>query len=143
MKECKRCRKGKPDSEFWKSRKNPGGLYSYCKPCARKSRLGYIHADRENHNRKQRDAYARKRQLIWDYLSDHPCVDCGEIDPVVLDFDHVRGEKKFNISDGMRCSIERISQEIEKCEVRCANCHRRITYARRCSSVAEQRLGMA
>lgn len=63
------------------------------------------------------------------YLSAHPCVDCGESDPVVLEFDHVRGEKCHNIghmlADGK--SWTRISGEIEKCEVRCANCHKRVT----------------
>jgi hypothetical protein len=70
------------------------------------------------------------RQFILEYLLSHPCVDCGEDDPIVLDFDHV-GEKRFNIcraSNDLK-PIPIIAEEIARCEVRCANCHRRKTHA--------------
>lgn len=61
------------------------------------------------------------------------CVDCGEGNPLVLDFDHVMGKKIMNISDMSRTcySRETIMKEIDKCEVRCANCHRIVTAKRR------------
>src|SRR5690606_5591852 len=56
------------------------------------------------------------------------------IDPVVLDFDHLPGvDKKFEISRAVNASTRswaRIEKEIAKCEVVCANCHRRRTSAR-------------
>ena len=67
------------------------------------------------------------------YLKSHPCVDCGEDNWIVLDFDHVRGKKKNNVKTmcGARCySWKTILKEIKKCEVRCANCHRIITHKR-------------
>jgi hypothetical protein len=68
------------------------------------------------------------REMIWAYLIAHPCVDCGEADPVVLDFDHVRGEKSENLVRLIAAhGRKKILDEIEKCEVRCANCHRRKT----------------
>lgn len=75
----------------------------------------------------------RNREYVDKYLKTHPCIDCGESDNVVLEFDHVRGEKKRNISDMIlkAFSINAIKTEIEKCDVRCANCHRRVTYIRR------------
>lgn len=75
----------------------------------------------------------RVRAVIADHLRIHPCVDCGEDDPVVLEFDHVRGEKLFEISraDNNCVSIATLRREIVKCEVRCANCHRRKTHERR------------
>jgi hypothetical protein len=59
------------------------------------------------------------------YLQSHPCVDCGETDPLVLDFVHVREI----ISQLVRsqATLEVIKAEIAKCDVRCANCHRRKT----------------
>jgi len=73
----------------------------------------------------------RKRIQAW--LATHPCVDCGEADPIVLEFDHVRGTKKSNIADMITSlhSWPRIAEEINKCEVRCANCHRRKTHRER------------
>ncbi len=77
----------------------------------------------------------RDRNVLWvkEYLAVHPCVDCGENDPVVLEFDHVTGEKLSEVSSLAQTasSLDRIKREIAKCEVRCANCHRRKTAARR------------
>jgi len=59
------------------------------------------------------------------------CMDCGETNPIVLDFDHLK-DKKYNVSrmihDGF--SWAAIKKEIAKCEVVCANCHRIRTYNR-------------
>ncbi|GAA1744780.1 hypothetical protein [Microbacterium paludicola] len=81
---------------------------------------------------------ARHRHANWlrliDYLESHPCVDCGETDPIVLDFDHLPGvDKKFTISRAVGASTRSwraIALEIAKCEVVCANCHRRRTAMR-------------
>lgn len=66
------------------------------------------------------------QKKLAEYLSCHPCVDCGETDIRVLDFDHVRGKKSDEVSRMMStgCSWSTIEAEIAKCEVRCANCHR-------------------
>lgn len=61
------------------------------------------------------------------YFSENPCVDCGETNPIVLEFDHRdREEKKYNISEMIAkgSSIKSIKEEINKCDVRCANCHK-------------------
>ena len=61
------------------------------------------------------------------------CIDCGVKDHRVLDFDHVRGEKKFNISWAVinAKAMKSILPEIEKCDIRCANCHRIATITRK------------
>lgn len=76
-------------------------------------------------------AYERQRRdkiqvLLFNYLLQHPCVDCGESNPIVLEFDHIRGPKEFAITRAasIQASQKRILAEIEKCVVRCANCHR-------------------
>ena len=71
-----------------------------------------------------------KAQLLLDYLLEHPCIDCGESDPIVLEFDHRTGTEKVDSVTEMasnNCSWAKILAEIEKCDVRCANCHRRRT----------------
>ena len=88
---------------------------------------------------KSRSRERNKKQLVVnkEYVdkvkSNSGCVDCGETNPLVLDFDHVEGEKIMNISDMARTSYSRetIMREIDKCEVRCSNCHRIITHQRR------------
>lgn len=97
------------------------------------------------HYRQNKPAYKRRakqkddqvRNAVRDYLvaflSENPCVDCGESDPIVLDFDHRDGElKSFNIGDARRSgySLASVQSEVAKCDIRCANCHRRITYRR-------------
>lgn len=66
----------------------------------------------------------KARRIVYNYLLSHPCVDCGNKDPIVLTFDHLR-DKEFEICNGVRkgFSIKRILNEMQKCEVRCANCH--------------------
>jgi hypothetical protein len=60
-------------------------------------------------------------------------MDCGQtFPPYVMDFDHVRGEKKYNVglmaSSGY--SLKMIAAEIQKCDLVCANCHRIRTHQR-------------
>jgi len=72
---------------------------------------------------------AAVRKFVGDYLREHPCVDCGETDLVVLQFDHCRGTKTMNVSTMIkrRFRLAAIKDEIAKCDVRCANCHARRT----------------
>jgi len=81
---------------------------------------------------KRREIQVRNRKFVRDYLTNHPCVDCGETDIVVLEFDHINDDKVMSVSDLMKrtYSLQRILQEIEKCEVVCANDHRRRTCLR-------------
>jgi hypothetical protein len=73
----------------------------------------------------------RIRAYITTHLKTNPCVDCGETDPIILEFDHIKA-KDFNISDAARKGVgmKKLKDEIAKCEVRCANCHRKKTYER-------------
>ena len=74
----------------------------------------------------------RNRAFIIGYKKTHPCVDCNEDNFVVLEFDHVKGKKICNVGDMGKnaTSIKKIKEEIAKCEVVCANCHRKRTFSR-------------
>jgi hypothetical protein len=64
---------------------------------------------------------------MLNYLKECSCIDCGISNPLVLEFDHIDPEtKSANVSDLVmrRLSWKRVFAEIQKCVVRCANCHR-------------------
>ncbi len=69
------------------------------------------------------------RKWIWTYLSTSVCIECGESDPVLLDFHHRdRTTKEFNIgSTQNRRTLGQIQAEVAKCDVLCVVCHRRQT----------------
>jgi hypothetical protein len=66
----------------------------------------------------------RNRAFIYNYLREHPCVLCGEADPVVLDFDHLRDKRREVTVIAHLSGRANLVAEIEKCRVLCANCHR-------------------
>ena len=88
--------------------------------------------NREDLYKSQKKYRIKVREKLLDFLSKQECVDCGEKDPIVLDFYHINKSKKFKTISSMLCghySFETILKEIKKCEIRCANCHRRKTYS--------------
>lgn len=130
MKACSTCRMSKGDGEYGIHRGRPDGLQNQCKVCRRKIANASSGAQRISNLRR----IARNRQFILEYLMSHSCVDCGEGDILVLQFDHLV-DKIRNVTEMINrtCSIEKIEAEIDKCEVVCANDHARRT-ARRASS---------
>lgn len=84
-------------------------------------------ANREQSARWRAEEIERRKARVIE-LKDVPCADCGgRFPPVAMDFDHVRGVKKYHIAlmvGQARGSRETFEQEIAKCEVVCANCHR-------------------
>jgi hypothetical protein len=109
------------------------GLGQYrCRRCCRE----YLAARGELHRAQSGAALARRRLRakahLLAYLVAHPCIDCGESDPVLLEFDHVRG-KRMGLAQlahlGERPA--RLDEELALCEVVCACCHRRRTVQRR------------
>ena len=132
LKLCGKCNKQKDISLFnWKNEKR-GWRHAFCKEC----HAGY----RRKHYLDNRIKYIAKA-LVWNgaqrlklqkvvlsYLKNHPCIDCGENDVLVLEFDH-RTSKIKGIAEMVQssCSVGRVLAEIKKCDVRCANCHRRKT----------------
>jgi 5-methylcytosine-specific restriction endonuclease McrA len=69
------------------------------------------------------------RRQLYGYLLSHPCVDCGESDVLVLEFDHRVPADKVRDVGGLAATRRwpSVLMEIEKCDVRCVNCHRRKT----------------
>ena len=134
MRRCGRCGTEKPLDEFaWRRRKREQ-RDNYCRPCRSAYHREHYLANKQRYI----DAAARRKKALLQerfifliaYFRDHPCVDCGETDPVVLEFDHLR-DKKFMIATGIRNrNWNDVLDEIAKCDVVCANCHRRRTAKR-------------
>jgi hypothetical protein len=133
VKICSGCKIGKNEAEF---NKKYNGLQPWCRECNRARSRRYYAENKDLHKKNVRETnkkpIARNQRHILDYLGRNPCVDCGEPDVIVLEFDHVRGEKTANVGRLIQdaYSLRKLKDEIEKCEVVCANCHRRRTYAR-------------
>lgn len=77
------------------------------------------------------------RRKILDFLQEYKqqrgCLDCGEDYPYwMLDFDHVRGTKRFSLGQSYQSgmNMQAVLEEVAKCEVVCANCHRNRTHMR-------------
>ncbi len=140
MRRCSWCGLEKPLEDFAWHRRDRGQRQHHCRPCQAKYRREHYQRNRrryiERSQRRKQELWAERTRLLLDYFADHPCADCGETDPVVLEFDHLR-DKRFNIGAKLATHAwEDILEEIAKCEVVCANCHRRRTARRRGSNRA-------
>lgn len=74
------------------------------------------------------------REYVRTLKEETPCTDCGNFYPYyVMDFDHVNGDKLYNIGDMLIGGIPltKIKEEIVKCEIVCSNCHRIRTHMRK------------
>lgn len=131
---CARCNQLKNENDFAGPYSSRPRKDAYCRPCRSEYHREYYLANRpevlrRNGSRKKEERRRRVTEIL-EYLKAHPCVDCGETDPIVLEFDHL-GDKSFTVADGMKDkSWAAVLREIEKCEVVCVNCHRRRTASR-------------
>lgn len=139
MKTCSKCKREKELFEFYRRKKGPraGQYYEKCKDCMKIRGRAYYHA---NHDRqltlaliRRKRSYYEKREVI-NKLKAVPCADCGRTYPYyVMDFDHKHGKDKLgDVASIVSWSLNRILNEIDKCEVVCSNCHRIRTYSRIC-----------
>jgi hypothetical protein len=137
MKVCGSCKVEKPLSDFNKSKAKKFGVSSKCRDCSiayhkqyysneenRQAAIARASRVRKTSGRKLRE---ERYLLVEEYLKTHPCVDCGETEIILLDFDHQR-DKEIEVSKlKMYSSTATLLEEIAKCEVRCVRCHRRKT----------------
>lgn len=131
MKKCCSCQIIKDETEFHFRNISEGTHQPYCKKCKSIHDKNYKNSDPEGWQKRRainrKECRLRNKKLLLELLKTKTCVDCGESDPVVLDFDHV-GKKKANIAVMMvHCSWPSILKEMSQCEIRCANCHRKKT----------------
>jgi hypothetical protein len=104
----------------------------------------YYMRDKVKQKKAQHESYLRNKQKVYsrnkerrkvrkqwfreEIMSNLSCKECGEPDPVCLDFHHIDPSTKKETVSRLLCnhrSKEAILAEIAKCVVFCANCHRK------------------
>jgi hypothetical protein len=126
---CSGCGQAKAEDQFdWKYQAK-GIRRTRCKTCMSIYSKRHYLSNKEIYKKRGvingRLGKHRLATLVYKYLEEHSCVDCGQSNPLLLDFDH-RNDKFKSISEMIksRYSWDKIKEEISKCDVRCANCHR-------------------
>ncbi len=133
MKTCSKCKRIRPLEDFPSQIKNGKScIIAKCFSCKREyDREFWAKTKARRNSRKvlnRKAIFKRNLLFLRDYFNDNPCVGCGEKDPIVLEFDHVDPSTKTRcVSEMIGLSIRTIKSEIIKCQVLCANCHRRKT----------------
>ncbi len=130
-KQCGRCKEVLDLEAFSPSQRAKAS--SWCRACRRAmDRESYSNPARKAQLCSSKEALLEQfRSFVQAHLDANPCVDCGERDLRVLQFDHVRGKKLTEVSKLRGCSLKRVQAEVAKCVVRCGNCHRRKTIRER------------
>lgn len=126
---CSICKKNRSIRLFNKNVLKSDGLQTHCRSCNRERSHNHYVNNKTKYLERNRERKQLLLKYVFDYSKEHGCLDCGEKDPIVLEFDHVEANKTMNISEMVHRgkSLAVIKEEIEKCVVRCANCHRRKT----------------
>lgn len=160
-KTCPRCGEAKPagDSFYRTKRKSGDGYAGYCIPCAKQGAIAWMKAHPEKNAARMRAHRAAqspvakreqartrrkysKRALLVAELKARPCMDCGVQYPApVMELDHrepLKKSRKYAAPGHMAHSTtwEAFLQEVAKCDVVCANCHRMRTHRRRTEAPA-------
>jgi len=126
MKKCFQCKQELELVNFYKNKSTKDGYSGICKQC-------------------QTDNERKNNQLTKEWLVSfkNECEICGEKRHWVLDFHHLNpSQKSFNISNysisgtsGFETKKKKILEELKKCIVVCANCHRDIHYQEKITKI--------
>jgi hypothetical protein len=134
MKKCTRCKEEKSFESFsikGNRKKDNSIIYQdFCKNCQNEYTKKWYIENKEKHKRNtailNKKNFESIRYYIYNYLKDKECIDCKSIDFRTFQFDHRdRNNKVSEISTMVknRVRLELIKLEINKCDIRCANCH--------------------
>lgn len=125
---CHFCKREKELNEKNFAWKNKGkGTFQYgCRPCQSEYRKAHYQANKKKYVDKAKIWTEARKREFFTWLRDQKCVDCGNDDLRVLEFDHRNPESKSgNISRMLtEASSAKLEEEMAKCDIVCANCHR-------------------
>ena len=112
------------ETNFARHIRKKDGFQAQCRECQKEYKKNHYDQNKQKYVDKAKRNKEKSKRKFLDWLKDKQCADCGNNDIRVLEFDHVRGEKEYNISQKAGLSLEVLLKEIEKCDIVCANCHR-------------------
>lgn len=127
---CCHCHAVRPVTEFGfrnRERRRRQAICRYCKTAYNRDWYRRNRAKQLADVARTKTVRRRKSQHLVAELKKRPCTDChATLPPEAMDFDHVRGVKRGDVSAlvNQGSSIVRVRSEIEKCDLVCANCHR-------------------
>lgn len=133
---CTKCGKEKPLSEFSKNARKRDGYQCACKECmAEYNRIHYL-KNKEIYNIKAANQSKECVEYMRSIKEQLKCSKCGENRWWMLDFHHINPKEKENTVANLAHSgsIQKVKNEIEKCIVLCANCHRDEHYQQKLKS---------
>jgi hypothetical protein len=140
MKKCSKCGLFKKIKEFYKRKTGlrSGECYEKCRECYKIRGRNYYHQNRERQlelAKKRKLKYIEERKEFLGKIKNKPCFDCGKKYPAwIMDFDHRNRKDKIGsisfLTFRKLVNFDKIREEIAKCDLVCANCHRDRTYKR-------------
>lgn len=113
---CSKCGRELPIDQFNWRNKAKGTRRADCKEC----HSGYM-----------KMKYQEKKDIIQKLKAEVKCAKCGDCRGYVLDYHHINPEEKENNISRMTSNnyqLDKVYEEIKKCVVLCANCHREFHY---------------
>ena len=137
---CNTCKRDLPIDEFYvHRRRGKVGRQSMCKSCASKRRTEHYLANKEHEiNVRNTRANAIRKQFV-EYKQNCSCVNCGEDRWYVLEFHHIDEKiEAVSVLVSNRAAWNTILNEIEKCDVLCANCHKEVHHLEKNFGVVAQ-----
>ena len=131
-KKCSKCGKELPLSEFRFRNKAQGKLHSQCKECEKQRDKIHYQESKARRDAVTATALAQKNinLEIVNNFKKQGCAKCGEKRIYVLDCHHIDPSQKVSSLNYMIKSNSEfgVRQELKKCIVLCANCHREFHY---------------
>jgi hypothetical protein len=127
-KRCPKCDADVPLSQF--NRRANGRWSPYCKPCMSAYCKAHYAKNAQSHNARRIEAdrsyQTRNLACVRAELSARPCIDCGESDPAVLEFESVDSHRSQVVHlIGRGAGLDTLKREMTRCVIRCGSCSRR------------------
>ena len=140
MKICKKCETNKTIDSFYKRKTGDraGEYYEKCISCYQLRGRTYYAENRVRQlelAKKRKVRYIEQRKIFINKLKNKPCFDCHKRYPSwMMDFDHLDPKEKISSISSLTfqnmAKLDKIIEEIKKCDLVCSNCHRNRTYKR-------------